>query len=76
MKDTIDMARESGFTEREAHKNHGCIERLIALVRADEREACASECDELASFLFCHRDKDGAEICRGLRDSIRARGIK
>jgi hypothetical protein len=53
MKDTIDMAREAGgypaaATDRalllfsESH-----LERFAALVRADEREACAKVCGEL-----------------------------
>jgi hypothetical protein len=58
MRDTIDMAREAGI---EFQRNMGLlgketistmgsqrlekIERLVALVRADEREACAKSCE-------------------------------
>ena len=50
MKDTIDMAREAGlpFGERGAiplwDKE---LERFAALVRANEREACAKVCDDI-----------------------------
>jgi hypothetical protein len=40
----------------------------------DEREACAKVCDELAGLLACHGDRDGADLCVSLRDTIRARG--
>lgn len=39
-----------------------------------EREACAKVCDELAGVLFCHNDKEGADLAVSLRDSIRSRG--
>jgi hypothetical protein len=46
MKTTIDMAREAGFeldcTSLEWHKR---IKAFEALVRADEREACAKFCE-------------------------------
>ena len=49
MDKTIDMAREAGFeldcTSLEWHKR---IKAFEALVRADEREACAKVCDDLA----------------------------
>jgi hypothetical protein len=56
MRDTIDMAREAGMESNEymlyealAHTawvcDSGDLERFAALVRADEREACAKECD-------------------------------
>jgi hypothetical protein len=57
MRDTIDMAREAGFpfnkygllqgdddNEIDADKMFKAFE---ALVRADEREACAKVCDDL-----------------------------
>ena len=48
MRDTIDMAREAGFeldcTSLEWHKR---IKSFEALVRADEREACAKVCDRV-----------------------------
>jgi hypothetical protein len=62
MRDTIDMAREAGFEVMRLHGvlphvpeailiANVCVteevKRLVALVRADEREACAKVCDDL-----------------------------
>ena len=47
MRDTIDMAREAGFTEGEIAFTGDNFRRFEALVRADEREACAKVCEEL-----------------------------
>ena len=47
MKTTIDMAREAGGDDWGLFKDFMPeIERLVALVRADEREACAKVCDK------------------------------
>ena len=52
--DIIRMAREAGFSERDAMGrtaflgNSYDIERFAALVAAEEREACAKVCDEQA----------------------------
>ncbi len=46
MRDTIDMAREAGFFPEEDFE-HERLERFEALVRADEREACAKVCADL-----------------------------
>ncbi len=50
MRDTIDMARragahDDGFEVRFVEPRY--LERFAALVRADEREACAKVCEEL-----------------------------
>ncbi len=53
MRDTIDMAREAGFFEDTGDgqgmwiTNTSCLKAFEALVRADEREACAKVCEEL-----------------------------
>ena len=68
MRDTIDMAREAGIK----HDLDGVwcevfeLKAFEALVRADEREACAKVCDAL------HYEVDayGAQCA----DAIRARG--
>ena len=44
MKTIIEMAREAGFSEW-AVKTPRDLERFAALVRADEREACAKVCE-------------------------------
>jgi len=77
MRDTTDMAREVKMPYDFVTGEPIYIEKLKAfeaLVRADEREACAKVCDELAGILACHNDKDGSDICVSLRDTIRARG--
>jgi len=55
MRDTIDMAREAGFNfdgmPYTVRGNHAQLAHLEALVRADEREACAKLCDEESSSL-------------------------
>ncbi len=45
MRDTIDMAREAGWTSYDSQDERFKV--LVALVRADEREACAKLCYEL-----------------------------
>jgi hypothetical protein len=51
MRDTIDMARESWLDTYGLGKDHfsfvEALKRFEALVRADEREACAKVCDDL-----------------------------
>lgn len=45
---TIKMAKEAGFDMPWlSHEEHQCIERLVELSRAAEREECAKLCDEL-----------------------------
>ena len=46
MKTIIEMAREAGFSEW-AVKTPRDLERFAALVRADEREACAKVCENI-----------------------------
>ena len=55
--DIIRMAREAGFVdyELEDYTPSGYdirYERFVALVRADEREACAKVCDDKAKETF------------------------
>jgi hypothetical protein len=47
MKITIDMAREAGWDDHHAEFDTR-LDRLVALVRADEREACAKVCETTA----------------------------
>jgi hypothetical protein len=85
MRDTIDMAREAGIDLYGLGANHerfvGVIKAFEALVRADEREACARVCEsEAEMFKSCAYGandgrydwkEDGARECA---TAIRARG--
>jgi hypothetical protein len=70
MRDTIDMAREAGWpieAGNELPDTGGmCFKTFEALVRADEREACAKVCSEWSDYT-----KGIAPI---LAERIRARG--
>jgi hypothetical protein len=76
MRDTIEMAREAGFAVGLGSPALEKFERLIAMARADEREACAKVCESEAANPSCLWEEPGcwshaAENCAG---SIRARG--
>jgi hypothetical protein len=72
MRDTIEMAREVGFAVGLGSPALEKFERLIAMARADEREACAKVCDDRA-FQFRSESPFFVEM-HGLADAIRARG--
>jgi hypothetical protein len=62
MRDTIDMAREAGFGGNPIMAiGQENLEHFAALIRADEREACAKVCDELHPGLATKR---AAELIR------------
>jgi hypothetical protein len=70
MRDTIDMAREAGDDwDSTLSTDKEFLKRFEALVRADEREACAKVCYELPW-------KDMGHIPSNLAfaEAIRARG--
>ena len=74
MKTIIDMAREAGFVEYELedYTQSGYdirYERFAALIRADEREACANLCDALAVH-----PEYASEVTKLAAMAIRARG--
>ena len=79
MRDTIEMASEAGFCH---DINNGIylstpthIKALVALVRADEREACAKVCDRVVGGTNpddIHSDSQWAAF--SLAQAIRARG--
>jgi hypothetical protein len=82
MKTTIELAREAGaefaelpmmdafvFSVDDKHWNSKELERFVALVRADEREACAKVCDEI--HVEYEEGKNMAVVCAA---NIRARG--
>jgi hypothetical protein len=75
MRDTIDMAREAGYMKTVqggaeiSMASMDCLKAFEALVRADEREACAKVCED--AFSSSHA---GRVVCDNLAYAIRARG--
>jgi hypothetical protein len=71
MRDTMEMAREAGWTGYDSLDER--FKAFEALVRADaiadEREACAKVCDD--AFSSSHA---GRVVCDNLAYAIRARG--
>jgi hypothetical protein len=68
MRDTIDMAREVYGAHTEwSGAPLDRLEQLVALVRADEREACAKVCDDWPN---------GRDDVYSIGVAIRARGNK
>ena len=61
MRDTIDMAREAQISDTTIEFYKQELKAFEALVRADEREACAKVADDYFGF-------------NAIADAIRARG--
>lgn len=87
--DVIRMAREAGFTRRNPHcdlmviHSNGSwvgiedeLTRLIAIVAAEEREACAAIIQDAATAAANNNDLRGYELLSALGRAIRARGQK
>ena len=86
MRDTIDMAREAGILGEfdtaqdiiecgievwlSGERGVQTLERFAELIRADEREACAKVCDDLAVDAYNNHDILYEECAA----AIRARG--
>jgi hypothetical protein len=70
-RDTIELAREAGLTGLDSGGLLDNFKTFEALVRADEREACAKVCDEVGLF---HEVSQGADLAFDLAAAIRARG--
>ena len=72
MKTVVEMAREAEIGDSHGHMIRNelpNLERFAALVRADEREACAKVCDNISS------DKHPEMLASDLfAELIRARG--
>jgi hypothetical protein len=73
MKTVIEMAREAGLVGGPVYARG--LERFEALVRADEREACAKVCDDLPAPERMSLDSESFYECVTLdcADAIRAR---
>ena len=84
MRDLERLAREAGFRAGCINSSNGesllyiapshatdCADQLQCFAALVLEEA-AKVADEACGAMFCHGDKDGAEIAMGLRDAIRA----
>ena len=75
MRDTIDMAREAGFTPaRDEWVFMDMLKAFEALVRAEEREETnrlRALCDELLSELYVYR---ASKYLKDTTEAIRAKG--
>ena len=76
MKTTTELAREAGNDDLFDALQFAFLARFEALVRADEREACAKVCDELpAPDIYSNTDKSMWDVtCIDCATAIRARG--
>ena len=75
MKTTIDMAREVYGAHTEwSGAPLDRLEQLVALVRADEREACAKVCDDINAKYKWPDDVAERVASQWCADAIRARG--
>ncbi len=81
MKDIVDIAKEVGYPLMVFDgKPHVCpeLERLVAAVRADEREACAKVCKKHADVYAGLEQNPATQsawaACIDNHDFIRARG--
>ncbi len=85
MRDTIDMAREAGWKDLRDYDsemrndffmgNTDSLKAFEALVRADEREACAKVLDEMAEDMEREMEPSTAiAYVRSKAATIRARG--
>lgn len=72
-RDTIDMAREAGFSFHiKTTKDMEILERFEALVRADEREACAKVAEDKEAMVIALLNVTSQPIA--IAAAIRARG--
>ena len=51
MKTVIEMAREAGIRDCTCNGTIGCLSTFAALVRADEREACAKVAEDKGAMV-------------------------
>jgi hypothetical protein len=73
MKKIIEMAREAGLIVDANQSGFDSVEAFAALVRADEREACAKACDAL-NFIDNGTPAGTRATNRHCAAAIRARG--
>jgi hypothetical protein len=71
MKTTIELALEAGWDDHHAEFDTR-IDRLVALVRADEREACAKVAEDKGAMVIALLNVTSQPIA--IAAAIRARG--
>ena len=59
MKTIEEMAREAGIRDVTCDGTRGCLERLVELARAEEREACAKVCEGQIKIFLSPQYKTG-----------------
>jgi hypothetical protein len=80
MRDTIDMAREAGAIhihgkpKEFAIVGNDNIKDFEALVRADEREACAAECERMMMYTGGRQESAVHQDVWAAAKAIRAKG--
>jgi hypothetical protein len=79
MRDTIELAREANlFVARENPRYYGAsldsLKDFEALVRADEREACAAECERMMMYTGGRQESAVHQDVWAAAKAIRARG--
>jgi hypothetical protein len=80
MKTTIDMAREAGYMRTVfggaeiSMASIDCLKDFEALVRADEREACANVCESKQNSYESRGFPREFTAARACANAIRARG--
>jgi hypothetical protein len=74
MKTIIEMAREAGFQVDQGALLRIYLEHFAALVRADEREACAKVCEDGINNATDWDSSAWDQACENRAYAIRARG--
>ena len=81
MKTIIEMAREAGLVFNEEHGTDiaksihlGRVQAFAELVRADEREACAKECERMMMYPNARQESAAHDNVWAAAKAIRARG--
>ena len=76
MRTTIEMAREAGIRDCTCDGARGCLERLVELVRADEREQIAQMIEGAPPLVdFARNDQGGCMMC-GFTPNLAANAIR
>lgn len=63
----VKAAYDAGFSSSEIHQRLAEFKRLIDAAAAAEREACANECEDLASEVFPHAQAPYKKSAKSIR---------